>query len=301
MPAGFSLCMSRVPQGVRLFALYDDSQAMTETIQDLAPFFKNDCWTVVFLAKEANLGVVLRRGPFHWWRLTLWNTEADVFQPGQWFHGRIDSQKCDLTPNGELFLYFAEKFRHHNAVKGYGGSWSAVSRPPHFTALALWPHGGFYDGFFIDNLTIRTGLGTPRYHPDHPPGPLKLVEGYDPDPALAWSHGWELWPAPSGTTRREFRKPFGDLILGRDAHSVDWFRPWRPREPYALYRANGEPILQFAAHWADWDQRGRLVAAVGGRVLAGTLTKDSIAWRQLAAMHQDQPALMETPAWAQCW
>jgi hypothetical protein len=232
----------------------------------------------------------------------LWNTETDVFEAGQWFHGRIYPQKSDLSPNGELFLYFVEKFRHHNAVKGYGGSWSAVRRPPYFTALALWPHGGFYDGFFIDNLTIRTGLGTPRHHPDHPPGPLQLVEGYDPNAVLAWSHGWLEWLAPGDNTRwSEFRKPFGALILGRDAPPYS-FRPFRPRELYTLYRANGEPIVQFGAQWADWDQRGRLVAAAGGRVLAGTLTKDhGLVWRQLAAMHEEQPAQIETPAWAQRW
>jgi hypothetical protein len=282
---------------------------MIEPIQDLTPFFEDGCWTVVFLAREASLGVVLRYGPADWWRLTLWNTENDVFEDGQWFRGRIDPMRCDLSPNGELFLYFAEKFRHRNAIKGYGGSWSAVSRPPYFTALALWPHGGFYDGFFMDNLTIRTGLGTPRHHPDHPPGPLQLVEGFDPIPVLAWSHGWQRPPKPHGPllpgippVHGEFRKPFGDLILGRDAFSVDWFRPWRKRELYSLYRANGEPILQFEAQWADWDQRGRLVAAVGGRILAGTLEEDkTLVWRQLAAMHEEQPAQMETPAWAQRW
>ena len=176
--------------------------AISQTIVDLKPFFEDGCWTVSFLARDANRGLLLRHGPADWWwHLTLWNTDTDVFECGQWFHGRIDPSKCDLSPNGELFLYFAEKFRHRNAVKGYGGSWSAISRPPYFTALALWPHGGFYDGFFLDDRTVRTGGGVPAHHPNHPPGPLQLVTGYEPNAVLAWNRGWQRWPAPSGEIR----------------------------------------------------------------------------------------------------
>ena len=71
---------------------------------------------------------------------------------------------------------------------------------------------------------------------------------------------------------------------------------------YSLYRADGEPILQFKADWADWDQHGRLVATTGGRVLTGTLLQDKrLVWRQLASMEPDRPARLETPAWAQRW
>ena len=30
--------------------------------------------------------------------------------------------------------------------------------------------------------------------------------------------------------------------------------------PNMLYRNDGEPLDTFEAHWADWDQQGRLVA-----------------------------------------
>src|SRR5262249_17844294 len=58
------------------------------------------------------------------------------------------------------------------------------------------------------------------------------------------------------------------------------------KSPLGLYAVSPrhEPVAIFEAHWADWDQRGRLVAAVGGRVLAGKLTRHSgLSWRQLAA------------------
>jgi hypothetical protein len=80
------------------------------------------------------------------------------------------------------------------------------------------------------------------------------------------------------------------------------FRGGRDRSLYKLYRAEGEPLATFEAHWADWDQQGRLVAAAGGRVLAGKFTrKRELLWRQLTAMNEEKPTPMETPAWAQSW
>ena len=29
---------------------------------------------------------------------------------GHWFHGRIYTRRCDLSPDGELLVYFASKF-----------------------------------------------------------------------------------------------------------------------------------------------------------------------------------------------
>src|SRR5262245_50581242 len=112
---------------------------MAHTVEDLTPFFGDPCWMFVILARAANLGVILRRGPTEWWRVNLWNTKRDTFEPGQCFRGRIYPEKCDLSPNGKLFIYFAGKFQPLAADRGYGDTWTAVSRPPYLTALALWP------------------------------------------------------------------------------------------------------------------------------------------------------------------
>ena len=82
----------------------------------------------------------------------------------------------------------------------------------------------------------------------------------------------------------------------------DALRARGQRVLYELSREGGKPVALFEAHWADFDQRGRLVATVGGRVLEGTLTKgDKLRWRQLAALHEEKPTRMEAPAWAQSW
>ena len=63
----------------------------------------------VIMARDAHVAVVIRRGPSSWSQLTLWDTDRDLFTEGSWFRGRIFAEKCDLSPDGELFVYAAYK------------------------------------------------------------------------------------------------------------------------------------------------------------------------------------------------
>jgi hypothetical protein len=267
----------------------------------------------VLLARQARVGVILRRGPTEWWRVSQWDTMLDRFEGGQWFRGRMWPDKCDVSPNGKLFMYFAGKYGPRSIERGYTSTWIAVSRPPYLTALALWPVGDTWGGrgVFADDQTVviaTDGRAEHHHHPDHPPGPLRVVEygalqKEDPLRCVVpcWQSGWSGVPAPGTATRcKELRKPCGGLTLGQEVRS-DYF-PSRRRTLYTLYRSDGEAIALFEAHWADWDQRGRLVATVGGRVLAGEFTKNNgLLWRQLAVLNEEQPARLEAPSWAQRW
>jgi hypothetical protein len=299
-------------------------------IEDLTPFFADGCWMFVLLARNAAIGVILRRGPSKWWRVTLWDTRRDRFEGGQWFRGRIYPHKCDLSPDGKLLIYFAGKFRPRDVEKGYHYTWTAVSRPPYMAALALWPIGDTWGGHgvFLDDRTLLLATSAPsfgaRHHPDHPPGPLRVVEYCsmekdDPrrDAAPCWRNGWQGTLADAQPNRSyprysAWRKRSGGLVLEREAKHRDVWGgmeyegylpyPSRRRARYTLYRQDGEPVALFEAHWADWDQEGRLVATVGGRVLDAKITKDGeLKWRQLAAMNDEQPERMEAPKWAQKW
>jgi hypothetical protein len=94
----------------------------------------------VILARNEPFGVVFRRGPSKSVLLIKWNTSNDTFQSGQWLKGRIYERRCDLSPDGDLLLYFAANYRDPYY------SWSAISRPPFLTALALWPKGDGWGG-----------------------------------------------------------------------------------------------------------------------------------------------------------
>ena len=266
-------------------------------IDDLTPFFADRCWMFVLLAKQASVGVILRRGPTKWWHVTLWDTRTDQFQSGQWFHGQMYPDKCDVSPDGKLFIYFAGKFGQWDVAK----TWTSVSRPPYLTALALWPIGNTWGGhgIFVDNRTV--GVATSAvHHPDHPPGPLHVLEYSSVNAVPYWQTGWSRILAPDPARRYfAYRKHSGDLTLERE---TDVRHPSGRLSTYALCRSDTEPIALFEAHWADWDQQGRLVAAVGGRILGAKITKKhGLRWRQLAAMNEEKPVPMEAPEWARHW
>ena len=128
------------------------------------------------MARSAPVAVVLRRGPSAWVHLTLWHTDTDVFAPGAWVRGRIYEEKCDLSPDGQLFVYAA--FKGNRFRTSYTDSWTAVSRPPWLHALVLWPMGTTYGGGgrFVGprRLVLR---GARKAHPKHPLQGIEVVSG----------------------------------------------------------------------------------------------------------------------------
>lgn len=48
------------------------------------------------LAREADRGVIFRRGPSRHVRLIAWDTKTDAFELGQWFKGSLYGRKADL-------------------------------------------------------------------------------------------------------------------------------------------------------------------------------------------------------------
>lgn len=96
----------------------------------------------VILARESPVGVIFRRGPSKQVQLIKWNTEEDEFYFGQWFKGRIYERRCDLSPSGDKLIYFASAFA---SFKDFN-IWTAISKPPYFTALSLWPKEDTYGG-----------------------------------------------------------------------------------------------------------------------------------------------------------
>jgi hypothetical protein len=249
----------------------------------------------VVMAREAPVAVILRRGPAKLWRVVRWETGQDQFQRGQWFRGSFYPERCDLSPDGRLFLYFAGKSRVREFDSAYGGTWTAVSYAPYLTALALWPMGDCWGGggAFLDNQTVvvdtscfRPGL---THHPLHPPGPLQVLERSalhfrDPRKTAkpAWQQGWIDLPDESAIKRR------ADRVLRRHPR----------RRGYTLERATGEELLPIPANWADWDHQGRLAATFGGRL---QVLQEDQTWTELLNLDDDQFEPIEAPDWAKRW
>ncbi|MDX1606708.1 MAG: hypothetical protein R3202_10985, partial [Candidatus Competibacterales bacterium] len=230
--------------------------------------------------RNAPRAVVLRRGPSAWVRLSLWHTDSDRFEHGQWFRGRVYEHRCDVSPDASLFAYFAHKAP---ASPELGvDSWAALSRPPWFTALALWGVGTTYfaGGFFLD--ARRLLLGGIRDRPDRGrlPQHLRLVATAPYlDRTPEWTErtvyinrllrdGWRAQPTPDAARPLwEKHEPGGErrLLMTLADEFVSGVWCIRRRNEYALtHRSDLQPLGH--AEWADWDARGRLLLARAGRL-----------------------------------
>jgi hypothetical protein len=241
------------------------------------------------LARESPVAVVFRRGPSNSVLLIKWNTANDTFEQGQWLRGRIYERRCDLSPDGDLLLYFAAN---------YGSplrSWSAISRPPFLKALALWPKGdGWGGGGHFESRTrialshraaemaLAPGCSVPRSLKVRPFGERPGWGEDDP----VWSErlhrdGWKLISVPTGTKDDYGAKvwlEFSPPIVWRKSNPVCPKRysldmsiigikedggPWYLTE-HTVTRENGEVDKLGRTDWADWSHTGDLLFAMDG-------------------------------------
>jgi len=285
------------------------------------------------LARDAARAAILRRGPSQWVQVILWHTDTDTFEYGQWFHGRIREYGCDLSPDGSLLIYCASKYNAHTLRDTeYTSTWTAISKPPYLTALALWPKRELWDGggLFVDAQTVKLNhdpaFATP--HPDHRPHGLKII----------------TWPLPEGQVVRHFlnveqmQRDGWQLVDGgtwpshaalRRPRRVDAIRPtvWQKTHPSGHYRLRrtvvaddrdhmgGSSVDEFAieevatsqrtsitdATWAEWDQQGRLVFARAGQIYAWRLDDHQVEETMLVDLNGQRFYRLAAPAWAQEW
>jgi len=243
----------------------------------------------VILARNNRDAVIFRRGPSKQVLLIKWGRRSDCFEIGQWFKGRIYEHRCDLSPSGDLLVYLAAKH------KGPIHTWTAVSKPPYLTALALWPNLGTWGGggLFETESTLLL-------HHDAP----KLAEGFSlPARMMVRSLGYSIGMNEydgnhharllrGGWTLRQK----GELREQRTARRLKWrFDPVRLYEKtmsrkkstriiqmqlrgisgegtwykvdHALLDEKHELLLKLPdTSWADWDSNGDLLFADGGKL-----------------------------------
>jgi len=273
---------------------------------------RSPCRLFVYLAREAPVGVVLRRGPSDWVRLSLWHTDEDRFVLGQWMRARVFERRSDLSSDGQLFVAFVRGSAGPN--RGNTDTWVAVSRPPFFTALALWFVGGTYytGGYFPERQRLWLAWDSPQPDQGRLPSWLKMTSERPPyiDGTNDWTDRtvWINRLLRAGWKRREGAvpetwerlNPGGDMILGMRIVTNLEFRAFGGRyviEYTVRPVLDGDEIEIGRATWADWDQRGRLILAQGGRLLhwqpAGITT--------IADFNDQVPDPQPAPPWATDW
>src|SRR5262245_42154320 len=106
----------------------------------------------VLLAREARVGLVIRRGPAQSVCTVGWDRINDTFRLGQWMHGRLYERRADLSPDGNHFIYFARNFSRRTSEQTKG-TWTAISKVPYLKAISLFGKGDCWcgGGLFLSN------------------------------------------------------------------------------------------------------------------------------------------------------
>lgn len=277
-----------------------------------------------FVAHEARVAVLLRRGPSKRVRMIRWDLATDTFERGQWLVGRVYEDRCDISPNGRLFVYFAGK--QGTAL----GTFTAVSRPPFFTALALWPDGSTWGGggFFETNASLVLRYGAA---PHELGGGASIPARFEVTNVLDFrarrgegnileSHGWSRESAGGrgefrdGPMRLVFDPPWVDVRacpLDADVRlrrrTIGMFEVNGPSDvrEYEVVTTSGraerrrETVESLGRlDWADWDPDGSLLWAEGGVLFRRRAGKEAV---QVADFRDDRfvriPPTPEAKRW----
>lgn len=206
--------------------------------------------------------------------------------------GRVYDRKCDISPDGRLFIYFCGKFNTKL------GTFTAVCRPPNFTALALWPEGGTYGGggFFETNRRVVLNYGyvieklddgttLPKHLEVTALGDFQERFGDDPHHPLA-HQGWELVrvgtegePNEDETMRYGFVQPWlhRKRCPRRPTLSLEraWLGMFEVNGPSCVYQyalVEGDARRELGRlDWAGWDHDGTLLFSQDGCLLRQTV------------------------------
>lgn len=242
------------------------------------------CHLHVLIARGAPTAVIFRRGPKRQTRLIRWDLKTDTFKPGQWLKHNIYVRRCDLSPSGDYLVYFAA--RHHGDVPAY----TAISRPPYFTALALWPKSNTFDGGGLFETETRLILNHQDYDPPLAEGfslPPKKMRVHRNDDLRVWDGDWPLhhellqingWtalaPPELKTNSLGISYTRFPAFLSYEKLTASGFRlvakmsfQTSSQTSYQVFSPFSELVLDLPAiDWADWGDHGDLLFACKGRL-----------------------------------
>jgi hypothetical protein len=244
---------------------------------------------------------------------------------GQWLKGRIYEHRCDLSPSGQKLIYFAAKYGTEMRT------WTAVSRPPFLTALALWPKGDAWGGgglfenerviqlnhgklesklaeefklpktITVEKFGERSGRGE-----DEPIWPTRLRrDGWECTQRGKWKeHSWRKKVAWEAEVPEVWAKQLGHLTLqmildGVHERDGTWY-VMRHR----MVDAKGDVVLDLdRSDWADWSRSGELLYAKEGCLFKVAIGKQDRPGKpkQLIDLSKLEFSSVEAPPKAKVW
>jgi hypothetical protein len=241
----------------------------------------------VLLAKHSPMSLIIRWGPSKRTAIIGWNRKTDIFEVGQWLKGKIYHYGCDVSPNGERWIYFA-------MVKGQ--AYTAVARTPYLKAedfyakYDAWNGGGLFlsnnvywlndtPGYEYKEYRKSTDMIVVSEYPGN--GTAKMSES----PAVYFLRlsrdGWTMKQEERNRYygRYVFSKPLNEHFeLCKTFHgTIDPPKGKSPyyEEPALQNKANGSIIEKPDWEWADIDCN-RLLWAEHGKIMAGVITEHGL-------------------------
>jgi hypothetical protein len=251
------------------------------------------------IARNGLRGIVIRRGPSKTARTFLWDLRSDEFTAGDKLKGRIYERRCDISPDGKHFIYFAYNGRTPTR------SWTAISRVPNLEPIAsvegqdCWNGGGLFSSnstFWHNKNQWEDGtLSVPGFHADEE---FPFHENYGGEcPGVYYirlqREGWELSARRAGKEDFELTTFIKNLpkgwILEKTTHATinspegkgcyyDTHRLLHPETSIVLDQPNWE--------WADLHDK-RVVWAEKGMIHASNLERRGLKF--VRTLHDFNP------------
>jgi len=290
---------------------------------------RSECNLFVIFARETHQAVIFRHGPHIWTQIVLWDTDADTFTEGQWFKGTIYTKRCDVSPDASKMIYFAAKhYKRFNPDAAIKHNWTAISRPPYLTALAMWDDsedqggGGYFENdnsvylartehaIQAQNQLLPEGFEARSLFPKYDIGKYDLSLGdgiyYN---LLLEKRGWIRIEGDFSWNKILHRYECARVIWRKDnvdhSYSLLWTMPLSGpdfRHQFKLLRHQDNAEFSVDSNGqVDWDQRGRLIYTNSGSLFMGLLQADRIEPVQIADFTSNRPKLFQSPAWARTW
>jgi hypothetical protein len=250
------------------------------------------------VAREASRVVLLRRGPSKQVLCITWDTAKHEFRAGQWFKGRIYEHRCDLSPKGDKLIYLAAD----NRPPLY--AWTAISRPPFLTALALWRNLGTWggSGLFESDRRILLNSVDPRCELEKD---FRLPKDIAVSPIGEWAGHGEDDPISSVRMRRDgwtlldagkvgeyknkgpvswiferpelWRKPLKSIALERRTLAIGARNGPNYVVEHRLFNDAGEILADFGlSEWADWSRSDELLLSKQGRIFRVVIKRNGM-------------------------
>lgn len=196
----------------------------------------------VMLSGDPRRNIVLRRGPTAQVAAFNWDRTSNRITLGQWLKGRVFFTRCDISPDGEHWAYFA--------MGRSASTYTVVAKTPFMTALDFFEGCGTWDrgAAFLGNgeYAVYCSLDGPKNY--RTSGLRVAAQGPAPLHRRLLSQGWE--PQSADMFQKPAQGPWRLVKRvgqprGRADRAVD-------TESHALIHTDtGDCIERPSWEWAD--------------------------------------------------